>query len=216
MERLQEQVSAESVGDPAVRYGTVAIAGTALFAVALALLHLLDSEVDVIEHYTSDYALGDYGWMMRAGLMAFGVAGISIALGLRATLQRGRRVGLSAALFSIAGAGLLVAGIFNGDPTGQEELTTTGSIHLLAALVLFLSLVVVSWVVRGVFSRDAAWSRFARTQLWFAIAVTGTYLYSFGSPSPPGITQRIFVTVLIAWFLTLGWNIRAVGLARSA
>jgi hypothetical protein len=120
-------------------------------------------------------------------------------------------------LFSIAGAGLLVAGIFNGDPTGQEDLTTTGSIHLLAALVLFLSLVVVSWVVRGgVFSRDAAWSRFARTQLWFAIAVTGTYLYSFGSPSPPGITQRIFVAVLIVWFLILGWNIRAVGLARTA
>lgn len=62
LERVQGQVSAESVGDPAVRFGTVAMAGTAFFAIALLLLHALDSSVDVIDHYTSDYALEDYGW----------------------------------------------------------------------------------------------------------------------------------------------------------
>lgn len=166
MERPHDIASPEAGEAPETLYGATALVGTGLCAVALLLLHALDSGVDVIDHYTSDYSLGDYGWLMKVGFIAFGLAVIATALGLRASLEPGRRVGLTFALFLIAGVGLIVAGIFNTDPTGQEELTSAGSIHLLAALVLFLSLVIVSWVVRGVFSRDATWSNFATTQLW--------------------------------------------------
>ncbi len=64
------------------------------------------------------------------------------------------------------------AGIFNTDPTGVTELSATGTVHVLASAVLFFSLLVSAWLVRGVFKRDPSWQWFSKAQLGFAVAYT--------------------------------------------
>ena len=47
--------------------------GVAFWTIAVVALHFLDSELDAADTYVSDYALGDYGWLMRAAFIVVGI-----------------------------------------------------------------------------------------------------------------------------------------------
>jgi hypothetical membrane protein len=187
--------------------GMVGVLGVAYFVVAGIALHFLDSGLDPVKVYMSDYALGPYGWLMKSAFFGVGLGTIAIGLGLRATLETGKRVTPAVVLVMVAGIGFLVAGTFNTDPYDAVEATTSGSIHLLGALVLFLSLVVSAWLLRGVFSRDWRWLDFSRPTLWFAIALTATFVFMFVGPLGAGLDQRIFVVAVMSWLALLGWQV---------
>jgi hypothetical membrane protein len=191
--------------------------GVGWLVAALVALHFLDSDLSVTDTYTSDYALGDYGWLMRSAFFAVGVGTVAIGLGLRETLAPGKRVTASVVLFLIAGVAFLVGGIFNTDPTGVTDLSATGTVHVLASAVLFLSLLVSAWFLRGVFKRDPSWQWFSKAQLGFAVAYTAALIVSFATPEggTVGLTQRIGIAVLMAWLATLGWSIRRVDSAAK-
>ena len=191
--------------------GMVAMLGVAFFVVAGVALHFLDSALDPVEVYMSDYALGPYGWLMKSAFYAVGLGTLALGWGLRSTLAAGKRVTPAVVLVLLAGVGFLVAATFNTDPYDAVEETTSGSIHLLGALVLFLSLVISAWVLRGVFSRDPAWQAFATVTLWFAVALTITFIVQFVGPWGSGLQQRIFVVVMMSWLALLGWRVSRVG-----
>lgn len=190
--------------------GTIGMIGIGWFAAAVIMLHIVEPEFSVVDNFISDYALGEYGWLMQSAFFGAGVGTIAIALGFRKTLASGKRVTASVVLFGLAGIGFFVA-IFKTDPTGATELTTAGTLHVTGSVVIFFSLLAAAWIVRGVFRRDRIWEPFAKTQLWFAIAYTVTMFVVFGTPEdgPVGLTQRIFVPVMMAWLFTLAWNIRS-------
>ena len=195
--------------------GIVAMLGVAYFVVAGVALHFLDSALDPVEVYMSDYALGPYGWLMKSAFFAVGLGTIAIGLGLRATLAAGKRVTPAVVLVIVAGIGFLVAGTFNTDPYDAVQETTSGSIHLLGALVLFLSLVISAWLLRGVFSRDRRWQGLTSTTLWFAIALTATFVFMFVGPLGAGLDQRIFVVVVMSWLAFLAWQVYQHAPARG-
>jgi hypothetical protein len=146
---------------------------------------------------------------MQSAFFGAGVGTIAIALGLRKTLAPGKRVTASVVLLLLAGIGFLVA-VFKTDPKGVTDLTTAGTLHVLGSMAIFFPLLITAWMVRGVFKRDPIWESFAKTQLWFAIAYTVTMFVNFGTPEdgPAGLTQRIFVPVMMAWLFTLAWSVR--------
>ncbi len=193
--------------------GTVGMAGVSFWVIAVIALHFLDSELSAVDTYVSDYALGEYGWLMRAAFIGVGIGTIAIGWGLRITLTPGKRVTASVVLVLVAGIGFILGGVFNTDPTGETDLTAAGTIHLVSALVLFLCLVISAWMLRGVFKRDESWEPLSITALLFAIALTATFLVSFltGEDGPVGLTQRIFAPVIMIWLFILGWNIRRIG-----
>jgi hypothetical membrane protein len=192
-------------------YGRLGLAGVSGFILLLGLLHVLEPGFSVVDDYTSDYALGDAGWLMRVAFAsaALGVAGV--ALGLRAVLLPGRRVVLAWRLLLVSAAGFVLVSIFDTDPTAATEMTTHGTVHVAAAAVIFLCLLIACWVLRGVFARDPAWRGFAGAQRWWAIAYSATFVDSFFLPTPAGIGQRLFVAVLMAWLFTVAWRLQGVG-----
>jgi hypothetical membrane protein len=194
------------------------MASVSFWVIAVIALHFLDSDIAAADTYVSDYALGDYGWLMRAAFVVVGIGTIAIGWGLRVTLAPGKRVTGSVVLVLLAGVGFILAGIFNTDPTGETDLTAAGTIHLLSALVLFLCLIISAWMLRGVFKRGEAWAPFSIIALLFAIALTVTFLVSFltGEDGPVGLTQRIFAGVIMIWLFVLGWNIRRIGTQQTA
>lgn len=194
----------------AKQYGTIGLIGIGWFVVAVLILHIVESEYSPVNDFMSDYANGDYGWLMQSAFFGAGVGTTGIALGLRKTLSPGKRVTASFVLMLLAALGFFVA-IAKTDPSGADvEVTTAGVLHVLGSLLLFVALLIAAWFLRGVFSRDPAWARLTKVQLWFAIAYTVTMVIAFATPEngPVGLTQRVFVPVMLAWLLTLAWNVR--------
>lgn len=182
--------------------------GIGLFALGLVCLHILDSDLSVVDEYLSVYALGDYGWLSQAANVAMGLGVIAIALGLRATLSEGKRVTASWVLILIAGIGFVISGFFNTDPTNTVESTSDGALHDLGGYISMLSLMIATWFLRGVFKRDESHSDMARRQTWFAILMTGALVALMAFESIPGLTQRVFVAVVVTWLITLANNLR--------
>jgi hypothetical membrane protein len=118
----------------------------------------------------------------------------------------------------IGGLGFLVDGLFVTDPTGATETTITGVVHDLAGFVQFLSLLISSWILRRVFARDDGYEHLARTQLWFAVLLTVTFVILWVTPTfgPVGVVQRVFVVVMLTWLLMLAANIRRTDTSTRA
>lgn len=190
------------------QYGTVGVVGVGAFALALAALHLLEPDLSVVDEYLSVYALGDYGWLSRAADLAMGFGIIAIALGLRETLAEGKRATATWVLILIAGLGFIVSGIFDTDPTNTAEATTSGAIHDLGGYISMFSLMIATWLLRGVFKRDSRHHPLARTQHWFAILMTAALLAFVASEPILGLTQRALVITVAAWLIVLAAYIR--------
>lgn len=191
------------------RYGTVGVVGVGLFALTVGALHILDPDLSVIDEPISVYSLGEYGWLSQVGTIAMGLGLIGIALGLRETLVSGKRVTASWVLVLIAGLGFIISGLFVTDPTGAIESTTSGTFHELGGYLSMLSVLITVWMLRGVFSRDALYQHFARTQMWFAVLVTASMvaLLTLGE-GQLGLMQRVFVFAVVVWLLVLAVRIR--------
>jgi hypothetical membrane protein len=191
------------------QYGTIGIVGVSVFLLANVALHFLDPDLSVVDTVLSDYGLGDYGWLSRAGDIAAAVGLIAIALGLRSTLAPGKRVAASWALILIAGFGFIVSALFVTDGTEATEFTTTGVLHIVSSLVAILGLIVTAWLLRGVFSRDDGYRHLSRTELWFAILISVTAVAMILlAGTADGLAQRALVIVMVAWWLVLAVNVR--------
>ncbi len=201
----------------AKRYGLIGIGGVVVWVVANLVLHLLDPELSVVGNTTSEYALGDHGWLKRAAEFANGAGVIAIALGLRATLSPGRRVTASWVLMLVAGVGFFVSGVFVTDETGAEDVTLSGSIHLIFGfLVTVVCLLVAAWMLRGVFARDDGWRQFQRAEHRFAVAFSIAVVGNIAlAEAAPGLAQRVLIVVVASWWLALAVNIMRASEVRT-
>lgn len=193
------------------QYRTAGVMGVGAFAMALIALHILDSDLNIAEEYLSVYALGDYGWLSRTANVAMGLGVVAVALELRATITEGKRVAASWILIMSAGVGFVISGMFDTDPTNTAESTIGGALHDLGGYISMLSLMIATWLLRGVFKRDVTYSDMYRTQTWFALLMTIGLIGLMAFESIPGLTQRVFVAVVVAWLITLASNVRSTG-----
>jgi hypothetical protein len=190
--------------------GTVGLAGVGAWVAIVLLLHFIKTDLDPIDIYISDYAIGDHGWLMRVAFYAVGVGTLGIAFGWAMSVERTRRATLSILLTAVAGLGFVVAGTFTTDPTGATETTTEGGLHLLGAVMVFPVTVLASFLLRGVLRRDARWQRFASRIRWFPWVLLVGFLVTFFAPGlPVGLTQRVFAAIIMAWLAVLAWELRA-------
>lgn len=183
--------------------------------VAMAVLHILDPGLNVVDEYLSVYALGEFGWLSRVADFAMGAGVAAIALGLRKTLADSRKATTSWVLMLISGLGFVISGIFNTDPSSVAETTDAGALHDVGGYVSILSLMISTWLLRGVFSRDGQLVPMARIQAWFAFAMSAALVAFLASEPILGLTQRLFVLVVVAWLITLAANLRKVNQPAS-
>jgi Protein of unknown function (DUF998) len=141
---------------------------------------------------------------------------IAIALGLRSTLAPGKRVAASWVLILLAGFGFIVSGLFDNDGTEATEFTTRGTIHIVGSMVSILGLIVNTWRLRGVFSRDDGYRQLSRTQLWFAVLVSVTaVVLILLTGRADGLARRALVIVMVTWWLVLAVNVRQSATLRQ-
>lgn len=196
--------------------GTIGILGTGWVVSVTIALHVLDPELDPVKRTISEYALGPYWWLQKSSDLALGTGILGVGLGLRRTLAPRARARTAVALLLIVGASFLLSGIFDPDPIGATDATTTGAVHATAAMAALLGGLTSAWLLRGVFAADPSWRRFAAAERLFALAITLAIVATFAvfavakppAEGPVGLVQRVLVAVLLAWLATLAWQLR--------
>lgn len=94
------------------RAATIAIAAAATSALCLVALHVLSPDFEVSWRMVSEYANGNYGWLLTAVFMAWAVASWALAVALRPLWATG--LGRLGVVFLIlAGVGQMMGGMFD-------------------------------------------------------------------------------------------------------
>jgi len=129
-----------------------------VYFVLLLTLHIIKPEIDPTWRFISEYAIGQYGWMMTLTFIC--IAGSQLSLFVAVRTQIKTIVGYAGLfLLMVSAIGILIAAAFQTDPinTNPEAMTESGSMHILGASLdwtpfatLFISL------------------SLARTRFWFA------------------------------------------------
>ena len=127
--------------------GRISFAAAAATLVFLAALHVLSPEFDPSWRMVSEYALGNYGWVLSLMFVAWAIS--SWALVITIWSQVGTIAGKIGLVFlTAAGVGEAMASVFD----------INHPLHSLAAMIGFLSLPVAALLISVSLGRTQAWS----------------------------------------------------------
>lgn len=177
---------------------------------AMALLHILRTDLDPVRRVMSEYANGRFGAFMTAAFYLFGFAAMALAVRLRRALRGDRGAVAVPVLLSLAGLGLLLAGVFEVErplvPDTIEEV-----IHSNAAIAGFALMIAAMLVFAVVIRSDPRWVGFRGRAMWLAIAAAVAGAASpFADRTPwSGIAQRVLGLVVVLWLLLTALHVRS-------
>lgn len=198
----------------------LSFAAATMFVVCLAALHLIKPEIDPSWRFISEYAIGDYGWIMVLAFLSLALSFVTLFIAIRSQIRSvGGRIGL--ALLLTSAVGLTMAAIFTTDPmtSSNDAPTTHGNIHNLAGTIgigIPIAAALISWNL----ARNPTWSVARRSLLWAAglvwisqlvfIVSLGVMLSQsdgkFGPDVLVGWPNRLTVLAYSGWLMTVAWR----------
>jgi len=196
--------------------------------VVLVALHIISPEFDPSWRMVSEYAIGDYGWVMRLAFLSLAFSCASLFVAIRSQTQTlGGRIGLTVLLATAAA--MTVAAVFAIAPitASKDELTTHGNLHALASMIGVPGLPVAAVLISRGLVRNQAWSSARRSIQWTAnltwmslvlmIATLAIGLSrsdgEFGPDVLIGWPNRLLIVTYCVWLMVVAW--RAVQLWRQ-
>ena len=209
---------ATAISLPASR---ISLASGALFVILLAALHIVKPDLDPSWSVVSEYALGEYGWIMTIAFLSLGICAVSLFVAIRSQVQTlGGRIGL---IFLLVGAaGPILAAIFPMDPitTPADAITTQGAIHSMGAMLSDGILIAATLLTVSLGRKNPDW-RTVRMPLilalilaWVAaVAFTGSMMVllprnggQLGPNVAVGWQSRLVMLAYAAWLMTAAWS----------
>ncbi|MBI5652640.1 MAG: DUF998 domain-containing protein [Chloroflexi bacterium] len=184
----------------------VAIFGALYSFGAVALLHWLCRDYDVIMQPLSYYAVGEFGWVMTTVFLASATSMFALARAI--VLIAPQRFSIGRALPNIVGACLLIAGIFPTDiTTNNTPETLIGLIHVIASYTFAPCLVAATLLLSRDFDRDARHPIFAlAVSVWASfilLSLANIFDWQIG-----GIGQRVFLLLAMMWVIAMAMRLK--------
>lgn len=200
----------------------IALWASALTVLFLVALHVLSPEFDPAWRMVSEYANGNFAWLLVLFFATWGVSSLALAYSLRGKLTtRGGKIGL--ALLVLAGIGQVLAAVFD----------INHPLHDIVGNVAIPSFAVAALLIGKSLGKNAAWAGVRRPLMrlshfvWvsvvllvasFVLLIT-TYMNAGGDTStgavvtelPDGVvavvgwTNRLLVIVFAAWTAAVAW-----------
>ena len=203
------------------RAAYVSFGTAAFFLVLLAVLHVVKPEFDPSWRFVSEYAIGRHGWIMVLAFISLAISCIALVPAIRSQIETtGGRIGLI--LLLVVAVALIVAGIFVADPitAGQDQLTTHGNLHGLAASIGIPGLPIAAVLISRSLSRNLAWSearlilRLTAHLTWISVLLMSLSMFlmlseaqgKFGPNVLIGWPNRLVVLSYCAWLMTVSWH----------
>jgi hypothetical protein len=198
----------------------VSLGAAITFVVLLAALHFIKPELDPSWHFISEYAIGDYGWIMVLAFLSLALGYVTLFLAIRSQIRTiVGRIGL--ALLLVSALGLTIAAIFTTDPitASKDAVTTEGSLHNLGG-TLGIAMPFAAALIGWRLTRNPAWSSAKRPLLWATGLALVAFLVSFvsvgvmvsqsgGEFGPDvlvGWPNRIEIVAYSAWLMVVAWQ----------
>jgi Protein of unknown function (DUF998) len=179
----------------------LAVAGPLLCIALVALLHVLEPEVNDSDA-VSEYALGDYGWLMNVAFFS-AAAGIgALAFGLYRSLARSKTAVAGVILLSLAAVAWVFLGAGNIDPEGAD-MTTHGLIHGIGFLLGLPTRLAAPLVLAAAFHRDVRWAGHRRPTLVLGIAALVAEMAGFSGLASV-VTLRLALGLWLVWIALTG------------
>ncbi|HEV2661413.1 MAG TPA: DUF998 domain-containing protein [Ktedonobacteraceae bacterium] len=182
--------------------------GPLFFIVVFLIEGVTRSNYNAWHNFVSDLSMGQQGWEQIGNFLVCGVLMLCFALGIRRVLQSGKGSVWGPILFGLFGLGLIVAGLFVTDPLNGPP-TLHGAVHNYVTLVVFLSLIAVSFVLARRFAGDLNWKNWAAYSVITGILVAAFFIATNVAShlnqngvlhgAPVGLLQRS--AIIIGW----GW-----------
>lgn len=195
---------------------TVAIAGSAYFALAIAALHFLRPGLSPVSHFTSEYANGSYGFLMTSAFFSMFLATAALVVGLyqRMPQQALSRTGL--VFLGLWGIGVAIAMTFPIDAEGAP-VTLSGTIHQSAGPLTFLCASIGVTLLSLRFGHDENWRPLQRVALVLSLVIAAGFVataYNFFTGGEfGGLMQRIVLATIVMWMLLIAARLRSPVLA---
>jgi len=184
--------------------------------VLLAALHVVSPEFDPSWRMVSEYALGDYGWVLGLMFLCMAVSCLALLIAIKSQIRTiGGKIGLGFLL--AAAVGLAMAAMFD----------MKHDLHGLAAMIGIPSLPIAAILLSQSLASDQAWSSTRRSLLWTAhltwvsllLMVTALAVMlpqndgRFGPDVLIGWPNRLLLVSYGAWLMVVAW--RAAQLMRE-
>jgi hypothetical membrane protein len=160
----------------------------AYFVIVLIVLHMLQPEFDPRFRFMSEYALGNYGWLMTTTFFVLGLAPLLAAIGFQNVYQSSRSIRIGLGLLVVAAMFIWLAGIF------RDSIP-----HLLAGVVAFPSMVMAVLLLSWTFRRAAGWQTIHWVGLFIGLAMLAMLFLMVADVGMPGLQQRVFIFLFLLW-----------------
>ena len=180
------------------KIAVVSLCGHLFFLIIFLLLHVLRPEKSILSAFTSEYAIGNFGWLLTLGFFGIVTGGSFLVAGLLQYFKASKTSVITLGLWCL---GMLIAGLFKTDLPGSAP-TPKGLIHAFAALIAFISLgiAMISWGF--VFNKNKSWFQMGKLSWFFGVISIILFIIFFRSPpSIRGLTQRMLIMLDISWLL---------------
>ena len=209
IERARPTNLAEPVSAIPQTVARLSMAAAATALVLLAALHLLSPELDPSWRMVSEYALGNFGWVLALVFLSMALSCVALFLAIRSQIRTvGGKIGL--ALLLAAAVGLVMAALFD----------VQHSLHGLAALIGIPSLAIAALLVSLSLVRNPAWWSMRRSLIWlgnlpwlslmlmFATLLIGLARNGgeFGPAVPIGWPNRLLMLAYGSWLMVVAWR----------
>lgn len=184
----------------------VSLGGSGCF-VASALLLPAVSEYGIRGDFISELAIGRYGFFQTLAFVAFGIGALALAAGLRGSTKGSWGSFAGSVLVGLLGIGVLLDAVSPIDPGGRMT-TVAGTVHLVAALVAFVCVVVAMFVLSRTFKQSAGWRSIWSVSLVLAFAALAAFFLPSGGEWA-GLFQRVFVGIVVSWMVIVAIRLRS-------
>ncbi|MES2006047.1 MAG: DUF998 domain-containing protein [Bacteroidota bacterium] len=149
----------------ALAKGAILSAGLCLFI--LVLMHFLKPDYDPTWHFVSEYAIGDYGWVMQLGFFCWSASCFFVYTAIRKEIKSASgKLGLF--ILFIVGFALIGGGLFIMDPltTARNEVTGHGNLHGLSGTIGIPGQAIAALLISISLVRNEKWKPAKKSILW--------------------------------------------------
>jgi hypothetical protein len=210
---MQKVISTSASPAASFTAARLSVASAAATLVLLAALHLLSPEFDPSRRMVSEYALGNYSWVLGLMFLTWALSCASLFFAIKPYIQTvAGKIGLG---FLIAAAvGMSMAAIFD----------VSHSLHGLAAMIGMPSLPIAAVLTSLSLVHHPAWSPARRSLLltanltWISLVLMFAMVFiglsqsggEFGPHILAGWPNRFLIVAYCAWLITAAWQVDQV------
>jgi Protein of unknown function (DUF998) len=187
----------------------LAVAGPVLCLTLVAVLHVLESEVNDSDA-VSEYALGDFGWLMNVAFFSGAVGIGALAFVLHKSLARSKTAIAGIVLLTAAAVAWVFLGAGNIDPEGADA-TTHGLIHGVGFFLGLPTRLAAPLVLAAAFRRDERWADYRRPTLALGVAALAAELAGFADLASV-VTLRLALVLWLTWIALTGARVLRLGI----